>query len=76
MRRAELLAYRELDDTLSLTDTGADELADARTGKNGRHRVAGLLCQSVFRRLAVFQQTPPVQPRRRERLLMPLLRHS
>ena len=31
-----LLAYRELDDALDLTDTGADTLADARTGKNGR----------------------------------------
>ena len=40
---AGLLAYRELDDALSLTDTGADTLADARTGKNGRHRLAGLL---------------------------------
>jgi hypothetical protein len=45
---AELLAYRELDDSLRLTDTGADTLADARTGKNGRHRLAGLLRQSVF----------------------------
>ena len=35
------LAYRELDDTLCLTDTAADTLADARTGKNGRHRLAG-----------------------------------
>ena len=30
---AGLLAYRELDDTLHLTDTGAETLADARTGK-------------------------------------------
>ena len=30
-----LLAYRELDDAVGLTDTGADTLADARTGKNG-----------------------------------------
>ena len=30
---AGLLAYRELDDTLRPTDTGADTLADARTGK-------------------------------------------
>src|SRR5271163_6514 len=49
---AGLLPYRELDDALSLTDTGADVLADARTGKNGRYRLAGLLRQSVFGRLA------------------------
>jgi hypothetical protein len=52
---AGLLAYRELDDTLGLTDTGAETLADARTGKNGRHRLAGLLRQSVFGRLAGYE---------------------
>jgi DDE family transposase len=52
---AGLLAYRELDDTLSLSDMGADALADARTGKNGRHRLAGLLRQSVFGRLAGYE---------------------
>jgi Transposase DDE domain group 1 len=52
---AGLLAYRELDDTLGLTDTGANALADARTGKNGRHRLAGLLRQSVFGRLAGYE---------------------
>jgi hypothetical protein len=52
---AGLLAYRELDDTLGLTDTGADTLADTRTGKNGRHRLAGLLRQSVFGRLAGYE---------------------
>ena len=46
---AGLLTYRELDDTLRLTDTGADTLADARTGKNGRHQLAGLLRQSGVR---------------------------
>jgi hypothetical protein len=50
-----LLAYRELDDALSLTDTGANTLADTRTGKNGRHRLAGLLRQSVFGRLAGYE---------------------
>ena len=49
---AGLLAYRELDDTLRLTDTGADTLVDARTG---RHRLAGLLRQSVFGRLAGYE---------------------
>src|SRR5271163_292036 len=52
---AGLLAYRELDDTMGLTDTGADTLAEARTGKNGRHRLAGLLRQSVFGRLAGYE---------------------
>ena len=52
---AGLLPYRELDDTLGLTDTGANSLADARTGKNGRHRLAGLLRQSVFGRLAGYE---------------------
>src|SRR5712691_3348753 len=52
---AGLLAYRELDDAVGLTDTGADVLADARTGKNGCHRLVGLLRQSVFGRLAGYE---------------------
>jgi hypothetical protein len=52
---AGLLAYRELDDALHLTDTAANTLADARTGKNGRHRLAGLLRQAVFGRLAGYE---------------------
>ena len=35
-------AGRELDDTLGLTDTSGESLADVRTGKNGRDRLAGL----------------------------------
>src|SRR5215213_6457954 len=52
---AGLLAYRDLDDALQLTDTAANALADARTGKNGRHRLAGLLRQAVFGRLAGYE---------------------
>src|SRR3954465_1484728 len=52
---AGLLAYRELDDTLCLTDTAADTLADARAGKNGRHPLAGVLRQWVFGRLAGYE---------------------
>ena len=52
---AGLLPYRELDDAVGLTEAGADTLADGRTGKNGRHRLAGLLRQSVFGRLAGYE---------------------
>jgi hypothetical protein len=52
---AGLLPYRELDDTLGLTDTAAERPADARTGNNGRHGLAGLLPQSVFGRLAGYE---------------------
>ncbi len=52
---AGLLAYRELDDALGLSDLAVETLADARTGKNGRHALVGLLRQAVFGRLAGYE---------------------
>jgi Transposase DDE domain group 1 len=50
-----LLAYRELDDALGLTATGAEVLSDRRRGKNTQHQLVGLLRQSVFGRLAGYE---------------------
>lgn len=52
---AGLLAYRELDDAPGLSTMAADGLADARTGKNGRHAPVGLLRQSMFGRLVGYE---------------------
>lgn len=52
---AGLFVYRELEDAIGLTVMARDVLADARTGKNGRHALAGLFRQSVFGRLAGYE---------------------
>src|SRR4051812_46630136 len=50
-----LLAYRELDDTLGLSETAGEVLTDTRTGANGRHSLVGQFRQSVFGRLAGYE---------------------
>src|SRR3712207_736445 len=50
-----LLACRELDDILGLSETAGEVLTDARTGANGRHTLVGQFRQSVFGRLAGYE---------------------
>ena len=52
---AGLLAYRELDDVFGLTDMVACELRDNRNGKNTQHSVRALLRQSIYGRLAGYE---------------------
>jgi len=50
-----LLLHRELDGAPGLSEMAAGLIGDTRTGRNGRHRLAGLLRQSVFSRLAGYE---------------------
>src|SRR6056297_3570337 len=50
-----LLVMRELDDTLGLSDLAAAALRDTRRGKNAVHRLDVLFRQSVFGRLAGYE---------------------
>src|SRR5215207_312379 len=52
---AGLLPFRDLDDALGLTDLAGEVLADTRTGQNSRHTLVAQLRQSVFGRLAGYE---------------------
>src|SRR3712207_1804780 len=52
---AGLLPFRDLDDALGLTDLAGEVLADPRTGQNSRHTLIAQLRQSVFGRLAGYE---------------------
>ncbi|WP_298869183.1 IS1380 family transposase [uncultured Gimesia sp.] len=68
---AGLLAYRELDEALGLTEQGADVLTDSRQGRNKQHQLVPLLRQSIYSRLAGYDDVNDA-----ERLCVdPALRH-
>ena len=52
---AGLLAVRELDEMMGLTDMATDLIVEGRAGKNIRHQIPGLLRQSVYARLAGYE---------------------
>jgi len=54
---AGLLAFRELDHALDLTGIASDYLQDYRTGRNILHHLVPLLRQSIFSRLAGYDDT-------------------
>jgi hypothetical protein len=68
---AGLLAYRELDEALALTETGANNLQDPRLGQNKQHGLVPLLRQSIYSRLAGYEDVNDA-----ERLCVdPAMRH-
>src|SRR5450755_2963415 len=69
---AGLLAYRELDDALQLTSTAAISLHDSRSGQNTQHNLEALLRQSIYSRLAGYEDVNDA-----ERLCVdPAMRHE
>lgn len=52
---AGLLAVRELDEKLGLTEMAGVMMQEGRTGRNIRHDLTGLLRQSVYARLAGYE---------------------
>ena len=54
---AGLLACRELDDALGLTETATACLQESRGGRNVQHQLVALLRQSVYSRLAGYEDT-------------------
>lgn len=50
-----LVVFRELDDALGLTEMASWELRDTRTGRNSRHNLLAMFRQSVFGRLAGYE---------------------
>ena len=52
-----LLLYRELDEVLGLSGLAGEALEEMRTGKNTQHTLTALLRQSVYGRLAGYEDT-------------------
>ena len=58
---AGLFPYRDLDEAAALTGSGAAELFDFRTGTNIQHSMTALLRQSIYSRLAGYEDVNDAQ---------------
>lgn len=68
---AGMLACRELDEALGLSEMGADLLHDSRLGQNKQHQLLPLLRQSIYSRLVGYEDVNDA-----ERLCVdPAMRH-
>ena len=68
---AGLFPYRDLDEAAQLTESAAMELFDFRTGNNIQHSMTALLRQSIYSRLAGYEDVNDA-----ERLSVdPVMRH-
>ncbi len=68
---AGLFPYRDLDEAAQLTESAAAELFDFRTGSNIQHGMTALLRQSIYSRLAGYEDVNDA-----ERLSVdPVMRH-
>ena len=68
---AGLLAYRELDNALGLTETVKDLLCGVRVGKNKQHSILAMFRQSVYGRLGGYEDLNDAERLR----LDPTMRH-
>jgi hypothetical protein len=68
---AGLLAYRELDEAMGLTEMGAAAVEDSRLGQNKQHGLLPLLRQSIYSRLAGYEDVNDAERLR----IDPAMRH-
>lgn len=69
-----LLAIRELDEKLGLTEMAGAYLKDSRQGKNIQHDIMGLLRQSVYLRLGGYEDTNDAEGLRKDPAMRAIIR--
>ena len=72
---AGLFAFRELDETLGLSQMAAQKLADGHLGKNIKHQIVTLFRQAVFGRLAGYEDVNDAERLRLDPAMWALVGH-